>query len=304
MPLELSLYLQSESSLAVWTAALAHLHTWREILGETSARQGLDSLVLSLLSQQYASLGWTDSGSHLDKLLRQRVLGAMVQAGRREAVDKARGLFRNLMAGNGTVAANLQGLVYGVGVREGGREEWRWCWERYLATNVPSERSSLLKALGETRDVFIIQDFLEMTLDQSKVRGQDVQSVLAAVAANPAGNTVHYTLFKAQLTLDSLDTCVQFFRTRNPACLAPPPAPLGDNLLDVPRRQLHHGPHHQGRHGSLLHLLRLWPGPRSSPAFPLQTKSFPSLSKFAQIYHLIGERLLQGAESGGWQARP
>ena len=190
VPLDLALYLQSETSLAVWTAALAHLHSWREILGETSARQGVDSLVLSLLSQQYASLGWADTGSHLDKLLRQRVLGAMVQAGRREAVDKARALFRDLMAGNGTVAANLQGLVYGVGVREGGREEWRWCWERYLDTNVPSERSSLLKALGETRDVFTIQDFLEMTLDQSKVRGQDVQSVLAAVAANPAGNTV------------------------------------------------------------------------------------------------------------------
>ena len=195
VPLDLALYLQSETSLAVWAAALAHLHSWREILGETSARQGVDSLVLSLLSQQYASLGWADTGSHLDKLLRQRVLGAMVQAGRREAVDKARALFRDLMAGNGTVAANLQGLVYGVGVREGGREEWSWCWERYLATNVPSERSSLLKALGETRDVFTIQDFLEMTLDQSKVRGQDVQSVLAAVAANPAGNTVHRTLF-------------------------------------------------------------------------------------------------------------
>jgi hypothetical protein len=57
---------------------------------------------------------------------------------------------------------------------------------------VPSERGNLLRALGETRDVFTIQKYLDMTLNQTEVRGQDVQTVLAAVASNPAGG---FTLF-------------------------------------------------------------------------------------------------------------
>ena len=64
-----------------------------------------------------------------------------------------------------------------------------------------------MRALGETRDVFVIQKYLDMTLNQvehekqickgsknltfhqTEVRSQDVQTVLAAVASNPAGHT-------------------------------------------------------------------------------------------------------------------
>ena len=40
------------------------------------------------------------------------------------------------------------------------------CPPRYTSTNIPSERGNLLRALGETRDVFVIQKYLDMTLNQ------------------------------------------------------------------------------------------------------------------------------------------
>ena len=40
------------------------------------------------------------------------------------------------------------------------------CPHRYTSTNIPSERGNLLRALGETRDVFVIQKYLDMTLNQ------------------------------------------------------------------------------------------------------------------------------------------
>ena len=40
------------------------------------------------------------------------------------------------------------------------------CPPRYASTNIPSERGNLLRALGETRDVFVIQKYLDMTLNQ------------------------------------------------------------------------------------------------------------------------------------------
>ena len=187
VPLEMLLTLKPEGSVAVWSTALQHLASWDTMLGEGQGRAGLHRLILHVTSTIYSSLGWQDSGGHVTKLLRQKILKAVVKAGHTEAIAKAKAMFADLMAGKGTVAANLQELVYSVGVAEGGVEEWEWCWHRYTTTNVPSERSNLLKALGETREVFTIQRYLDMTLDQKLVRGQDVQTVLAALAANPAG---------------------------------------------------------------------------------------------------------------------
>jgi hypothetical protein len=134
-----------------------------------------------------ARLGWEDQGDHVSNLLRTKVLKAVAGAEQPEATNKAKGMFKEIMEGKMKAPANLQELVYSVGVREGGPAEWDWCWRRYNSTNVPSERSNLLKALGETRDVFAVQRYLDMTLNQSLVRAQDVQTVLGAVAANPAG---------------------------------------------------------------------------------------------------------------------
>jgi len=161
--------------------------SWTEILGETRGRQGLDRLVLYLIDRVYNKLGWEDTGEHTERLLRQKILKAAVDAGHTKAVQHARELFQGLLTGEETIPANLQELVYSVGAREEGGQAWDWCWHRYTTTNIPSERRSLLYALGKTVDMFTIQKYLDMTLDASLVKGQDVQTVISSVSANPTG---------------------------------------------------------------------------------------------------------------------
>lgn len=187
VPLEMLEYMDTEDSLAVWLTALSHLNSWTEILGETTGRQGLDKLVLHLIHRVYNKLGWEDTGEHTERLLRQAILKAAVDAGHTKAVEHAKELFEGLEARQESIPANLQELVYSVGAREGGQKYWDWCWNQYTTTNIPSERSSLLHALGKTKDIFIIQKYLDMTLNQSLVRRQDVQTVIGSVSANPTG---------------------------------------------------------------------------------------------------------------------
>jgi len=189
IPLSILEYLVGgeEDSLAVWSTALSHLTSWTEILGETRGRQGLERLVLHLIDKKYNKLGWEDTGEHTERLLRQKILKAAVDAGHTKAVDHAKELFQGLLTGKETIPANLQELVYSVGAREEGKEAWDWCWQRYTTTNIPSERRSLLYALGKTKDIFIIKRYLDMTLDKNLVKGQDVQTVISSLSANPTG---------------------------------------------------------------------------------------------------------------------
>ena len=93
----------------------------------------------------------------ITRLLRQRILRAAIEAGHKEAIDEARGQFQKLKENQTHVSANLQDLVYSVGIKTGGEDEWQWCYNKYKTTNIPSERGTLLRALGDSKNIFTLQ---------------------------------------------------------------------------------------------------------------------------------------------------
>ena len=162
IPLELLKYLKHERSLVPWQVALSHLSSLSEMFMETEARMKLNKFIVSLLEPVYKELGWEDTGTHVKRLLREHILKAAIAAEHPEAVDKAGKLFVKLTqdeAGAG-VAANLRSLAYSVGVKEGGAGEWAWCYERYLNTNIPSDRAILLSAMGDSTNTLTLQKYV------------------------------------------------------------------------------------------------------------------------------------------------
>ena len=91
------------------------------------------------------------------RLLRQRILRSTIAAGQNDAIAKAKDQFRQLVDNHTHVSANLQELVYSVGIKTGGEDEWQWCYNQYKTTNIPSDRGQLLKALGDSKDIFTLQ---------------------------------------------------------------------------------------------------------------------------------------------------
>ncbi|CAL4086080.1 unnamed protein product, partial [Meganyctiphanes norvegica] len=71
--------------------------------------------------------------------------------------------------------------------RYGREDDWRHCWHVYNTTDIPSEKVLMLQALAQTREPWLMQQYLEYTLDTSKIRSQDVRTVLREVASNPGG---------------------------------------------------------------------------------------------------------------------
>ena len=137
--------------------AIHHLSLLSELFRETDSRGYLNKFILSLINPTYRELGWEDTGSHLDKLLRGHILKFAVEAEHKDARDKAKEMFTKLRQDEKSVPANLRNLVYSVGIMTGDEGDWRWCYDKYSSTNIPSERALLLNALGDSTNIFTLQ---------------------------------------------------------------------------------------------------------------------------------------------------
>jgi len=188
VPLSLISYLKKETELVPWTVAIRHLRSWLSIFSEGDGRVLVDHLVRDLIQTIYTRLGWEDKGSHVDRLLRTTIIATAIKVGLPHAVNMSTSTFQAVREGQTEISSELQETVYCSGISTGDKSHWDWAYSKYNTTNIPSERGVVLKALACSRDVFVLQEYLDITLQKSKVRSQDVRTVITEIAANPSGS--------------------------------------------------------------------------------------------------------------------
>lgn len=82
----------------------------------------------------------------------------------------------------------MRNVVYCTAIRHGGEKQWNFLWEQYKKSNVASEKSTMLDALGCTRELWLLNRLLEWSITpNSGIRKQDSASVFSAVATNNVG---------------------------------------------------------------------------------------------------------------------
>ncbi|XP_017303049.1 leucyl-cystinyl aminopeptidase-like, partial [Diaphorina citri] len=197
VPLELSTYLLKEKDYVPWATALEHFQHWSTSLSEASPYRLFEQYVKKLLTPISHHIGWEDTGSHLEKLMRSDILAAAVLVGVDTVVKESKSKFNGWMEKGFRIPPNLREVVYYAGIKYGGVKEWQNCWAKYNSTRVPSERKLLLKVLGASRDPWILQRYLLATLDRDVIKPQDVKDVLSVVASNPEGNFLAWRHLKA-----------------------------------------------------------------------------------------------------------
>ncbi|XP_060516441.1 endoplasmic reticulum aminopeptidase 1-like isoform X3 [Cylas formicarius] len=197
IPLELSMYLVKERDYVPWATAIDHLQNWATRLSESLAYKLFLKYMRHLLKPIATYLGWKNSGSHLNKLIREDVLSAATLCELNETITQAKVMFQKWMSHNKSIDSNLKEVVYSAGIKYGGMAEWQHCWNVYNSTTSPSERTLLLKALGVASDPWLLQRYLMETLDKNTIKPQDVKVVLAVVAANPEGRLLAWRHLKA-----------------------------------------------------------------------------------------------------------
>lgn len=86
------------------------------------------------------------------------------------------------------IPTNVRRTVYCSTVRHGSDEDWEFLWTRYQKSNVASEKRTILSSLGCTREVWLLQRYLELSFDPKEViRKQDSTLGFQAVASSDVG---------------------------------------------------------------------------------------------------------------------
>ncbi|XP_059093631.1 endoplasmic reticulum aminopeptidase 1-like isoform X1 [Tigriopus californicus] len=186
-PLDMIMYLLKENEIVPWATALRHLSAWKVTLQETDLIPLINNFIQTLISPIYNKVGWGETGEHMERLLRKLILRTALDADMEEAQEKAVKYFHDYKNKNESVPPNLKAVAYSAGVKFGGLDEWKFAWTMFKESHIPSEKSIWMRALANSPHPYILQQYLDATLDRQKIKPQDVTSVLAGVARNPAG---------------------------------------------------------------------------------------------------------------------
>lgn len=115
VPLELSTYLLKEKDYVPWATALEHFQHWSTSLSEASPYRLFEQYVKKLLTPISHHIGWEDTGSHLEKLMRSDILAAAVLVGVDTVVKESKSKFNGWMEKGFRIPPNLREVVYYAG---------------------------------------------------------------------------------------------------------------------------------------------------------------------------------------------
>lgn len=196
LAMNMSKYLTKERHFAPWATVLPHFFELCKLGWDSTWLPRLKAHARQLLKPVIKDLGWKDEGTHLAKKLRAEVLLGGLVLDDEDVFTEATAKFKQWMESQTPISANLKDIVYRAGIIRGGSKEWNYCWRQYMASQVPSEKALLLQALGTTRDMWQLHQYLQYSLDPEKIKAQDMHTVISVVAANPIGHLVTWRFLR------------------------------------------------------------------------------------------------------------
>ncbi|XP_066503401.1 aminopeptidase N-like [Hoplias malabaricus] len=92
---------------------------------------------------------------------------------------------------------NLKSTVYCNALASGGEKEWVFAWNMYKNSSSAAEADKLMHALSCTRKPWLLNRYLEYTLDPKLIRKQDATFVIVYIANNVVGQPLAWDFIRA-----------------------------------------------------------------------------------------------------------
>ena len=111
----------------------------------------------NLISEkQFERLGWTDDGDDNTKMLRVIIIDLACSSGNKKCLDGAKAEYKKMKSGQ-QIKPNLASLVRKYGAAQNEDENWEFLWQKYLETNLVSEKLDYLRLLSMSKNEAIIK---------------------------------------------------------------------------------------------------------------------------------------------------
>ncbi|XP_033847513.1 aminopeptidase Ey-like [Periophthalmus magnuspinnatus] len=96
------------------------------------------------------------------------------------------------------ISANLRSTVYCSAIQAGGVDEWDFAWRMYKNASVASEADKLMFALSCTEQPWLLNRYLDYSLDPDMIRKQDATYTIVYIAGNPIGQPLAWDFIRAK----------------------------------------------------------------------------------------------------------
>ncbi|XP_073693463.1 aminopeptidase N-like [Garra rufa] len=95
------------------------------------------------------------------------------------------------------IPPNLKVTVYCNAIAAGGVEEWDFGWQMFKNTTIAAEAEKLIYGLSCTKEPWLLNRYLEYTIDPNMIRKQDVTYAIVYIAGNVIGQSLVWDFFRA-----------------------------------------------------------------------------------------------------------
>ncbi|NWR55413.1 AMPN Aminopeptidase, partial [Bucorvus abyssinicus] len=204
LALDTTQFLSRETEYMPWEAALNNLHYFQLMFD----RSEVFGVMMKYIQKQVTPLfkhyqnitgNWTIIPSGLmDQYNEINAISTACSYGITECQDLAIDYFRRWQqnVNNNPVPPNLRSSIYCSMVATGGEEAWDFIWARFREAPVVSEADKLRAALSCSPIPWILNRYLQYTLDPNKIRKQDATSTINSIASNVVGQPLAWDFIR------------------------------------------------------------------------------------------------------------
>lgn len=116
----------------------------------------------------------------------------------RHCIQKAQTLFNEWrQSGKNQINPALRYTIYCTAIENGDKDDWNFLWRVYEKEPNASERDRIMRALGCTKEIWLLSRYLEWTFSKSKpIRRQDGAFVFRVIAKNNYGRDIAFNFMR------------------------------------------------------------------------------------------------------------
>ncbi|XP_061825773.2 aminopeptidase N-like [Nerophis lumbriciformis] len=197
-------YLKNEREYMPWESALNNLDFFYLMFDRSEVygpmQNYLQNQVVPLYKYYKNMTGnWAEVPmGHMDQYNQVNAISLACRTGLEECQDQTKKWFKQWMDTNiNPIHANLRSTVYCNAIAAGGAKEWEFAWSAFEKASIAIEADKLRAALSCTKQPWLLNRYLEYTLNPSKIRKQDATSTMVYIANNVIGQSLAWDFVRA-----------------------------------------------------------------------------------------------------------
>lgn len=209
LALDTTKYLVNETQYIPWIMAIQNLEHALLIFDRSEVYGPMQAYLRKQISPLYYrfenyTLNSTVPESLMDQYAQEEAIAMACKVGLKDCINMAVTSFEKFRESKGNTSnetyrlqPNLKSSIYCHAIAAGGEEEWEYAWEMYRNSTIAAEQDKLLYGLSCTKHIWLLNRYLQYSLDPSKVRKMNAVRVINFIANNVAGQALAWDFVRA-----------------------------------------------------------------------------------------------------------